>query len=204
MAVLKYQHKLNFSNLNQSFFVFTWFLTSFTCLVFSGVFLYYLSATHIINPQNQNFKLYAALPGTHTKISDSVSYVDARATIIENFFNKYNSILSKYSQIFIDVADKYHLDYRLLPAISMQESIGGKRVIPNSYNPFGYGIYGTKVTRFDSWEQGIEVVGKGLRENYLDEGLANPDNIMAKYTPPSLAIGGTWAKGVNHFMEELK
>ncbi len=204
MTVLKYQHKIKLSDINQSLFIFSWFATSLTCLIFSVVFLYYLSATHVINPHNQDFKLYAALPVSHSQISDSVNFADARTLIIENFFKGYKSILADYSQVFVEVADKYQLPYSLLPAISMQESIGGKRVIPNSHNPFGYGIYGDKVTKFDSWEQGIEIVGKSLRNNYLDEGLKTPEEIMVKYTPPSLALGGTWAKGVNHFMSELE
>ena len=86
----------------------------------------------------------------------------------------------------------------------MQESNGGKKVINNSYNPFGYGIYGSLVIRFKSWEEAIERVGKALREDYLDKGFKNPYEIMVKYTPPSLAKEGAWAKGVTTFMEELR
>jgi len=100
--------------------------------------------------------------------------------------------------------DKYNLDYRLMPSIAMQESNGGKRVIKNSNNPFGYGIYGSLVLKFNSWEEGIERVGKGLREDYLNEGLTSPYAIMTKYTPSSVAKGNAWAKGVSSFMEELQ
>ncbi len=86
----------------------------------------------------------------------------------------------------------------------MQESNGGKKVINNSFNPFGYGIYGTKVIRFNSWEEAIERVGRALREEYLNIGLKTPFQIMSKYTPPSLAKDGAWAKGVITFMEELR
>lgn len=86
----------------------------------------------------------------------------------------------------------------------MQESNGGKKVIEGSKNPFGYGIYGGSVLSFDSFADAIGRVGKALREDYLNKGLTKPEQIMAKYTPPSLALGGPWAKGVSTFMEELR
>ncbi len=186
-------------------FVATWFATATTALIFSIVFGIYLSKTIIINPEasGQNFKLYAALPRSESYITDDISRIDAKAKIIENFFKEYKSPLSAYSSTFIQVADKNQLDWRLLPSIAMQESNGGKKVVNDSYNPFGYGIYGGLVLKFNSWEEAIERVGKALREDYLNQGLKTPYQIMTKYTPPSLSADGAWAKGVSTFMEEL-
>ena len=175
-----------------------------TTLIFSLTFTLYLSRPKMITPSVQNFKLYAALPSTTNSISDEINHADGRAKRIEDFFKDYKSPLSGYGNIFIQVADKYQLDYKLLPAIAMQESNGGKKVIKNSYNPFGYGIYGKLVIKFESWDEAIERVGKALREDYLNQGLKTPNQIMAKYTPPSLEKGGAWAKGVSTFMEELR
>lgn len=185
-------------------FVIAWFAASTTALIFSLIFSLYLSTAKTVKPNVQNLKLYAALPATESTISQDISFADGRAKIIEDFFQNYKSPLSNLGSVFIRVADKYQLDWRLLPAIAMQESNGAKKVINNSFNPFGYGIYGSLVIRFNSWEEAIERVGKGLREDYLDKGLKNPYQIMAKYTPPSLAKGGAWAKGVSTFMEELR
>lgn len=185
-------------------FLLGWFGTTITALAFSIAFLIYLSTDRFVQPNSQNFQLYAALPDVGVTATDDISQADAREKIIHDFFKGYGSLLADYSHVFFQVAEKYKLDYRLLPAISMQESNGGKRVIKDSYNPFGYGIYGNKVLRFNSWEDAIERVGRELREDYLDIGLTEPDSIMAKYTPPSLAKGGAWAKGVNSFMEELR
>lgn len=188
-------------------FVSTWFISSVLTLIFSVAFSFYLSTAKInINLQgnNQNFKLYAALPQSEGYTTDNISFADARAKIIETLLKKHNSPLAEFSNIFVQVADKYQLDFRLLPAIAMQESLGGKRVIKNSFNPFGYGIYGDNVIKFASWEEAVEKVGNALRRDYLNKGLNTPDKIMAKYTPPSLANGGTWAKGVNSFMLELQ
>lgn len=185
-------------------FVATWFAATATTLVFSSVLSLYLSSTKVVKPTIQNFKLYAALPKSEVAVSDRIAYADGRAKIIEDFFKGYKSPLADFSNTFILVADKYQLDYKLLPSIAMQESNGGKKVISNSYNPFGYGIYGGLVVKFASWEEAIERVGKALREDYLNQGLKTPYEIMAKYTPPSLAKGGSWAKGVSTFMEELR
>lgn len=185
-------------------FLTAWFGASCTCLIFSLLFLFYLSTPKVVQQSVQSFKLYAALPEGGLAVKEDIGAVDARAKIIENFFKDYNSPLANHSQTFISVSDKYKLDWRLLASISMQESNGGKRVINNSYNPFGYGIYGKLVTRFNSWDEAIERVGRALREDYLNKGLNTPTQIMAKYTPPSLAKGGPWAKGVSSFMEELR
>lgn len=187
-------------------FVAAWFGASTTTLIFALIFSLYLSSAKLINPHinGQSFKLYSALPKVETSVSDGIEASDGRAKIIENFFKGYKAPLSEHSQTFVVVADKYQLDYRLLPSIAMQESNGGKKVINDSYNPFGYGIYGKLALKFNSWDEAIERVGKALRDDYLNQGLKNPTQIMAKYTPPSLEKGGAWAKGVSTFMEELR
>ena len=177
---------------------------TFTCLIFSILFSFYLATPKTVKPVSQNFKLYAALPQSKSWVSDSINPINARSKIIEKFFKGYQSPLASFSETFVNVSDKYQLDYKLLPAISMQESNGGKKVISNSFNPFGYGIYGSLVVRFSSWEEAIERVGRALREDYLNKGLTTPEKIMAKYTPPSLLKDGVWAKGVSSFMAELQ
>lgn len=188
----------------QATFVASWFGASFTSLIFSLLLLMYLSTAKYAPIVTSDFKLYSALPAQNTVVSDSIVHTDARAKIVEDFFAGYKSTLASFGSKFITVADKYQLDWRLLPAIAMQESNGGKKVITNSYNPFGYGIYGTNVRKFPSWEDAIERVGQALREDYINQGLKTPEEIMAKYTPPSLATNGAWAKGVRSFMNELQ
>jgi len=180
-----------------------WFGAASTSLLISILFLLYLSFEHTSIPVAQNFKLYAALPDNTQIVTDSIEIKDARAKIVEDFFLSYKSQLADYSNYFIQVADKYNLDYRLLPAISMQESNGGRRMIKDSYNPFGFGIYGSKALKFESFEEAIEKVGYSLREDYLNQGLETTEEIMTKYTPPSLEKGGAWAKGVNTFISEM-
>lgn len=181
-----------------------WFGATITCLIFAIFFTLYLTSPKIVSQTDQNFQLYASIPKNNSQISEIIITSDARPKLIENFFGDYKSPLVDFSSLFVTVSDKYGLDYKLLPAIAMQESKGGQKVISDSYNPFGYGIYGNLVLKFASWEEAIERVGKALRQDYLNAGLQTPSQIMAKYTPPSLSKGGTWAKGVAYFMEELR
>lgn len=126
---------------------------------------------------------------------------DGRAANLKSFFRKYNSPLYDHADFIVKTSDKYQFDYRLLPAIAMQES-GVCRVIPHdSYNCWGWGIYGSTVTRFSSYEEAIDTVARGLKKNYIDKGLVTATAIMAKYTPSS---NGSWAHGVNTFLKVIE
>ncbi len=151
-----------------------------------------------------SYSIFSALPQSRGDISASVTGNDARPLIIKNFLGSYSSPLANYSDFFVKTADKYQLDYRLLPSIAMQESNGGKKLPTDSYNAWGYGIYGDQVKRFTTWEEAIDRVGRGLKEDYINQGLTTPYQIMTKYTPPSLAKGGPWAKGVEYFFKEME
>lgn len=151
--------------------------------------------------QGQNAKIaFAALPAASGSLKTTINAQDARLASVRVFFQRYNPALIPYAINIVESADKYGLDYRLLPAIGMQESNLCKKFPKNSYNCWGFGIYGTKVTRFDNYKDAIETVSKTLAKNYKAIGLETPEQIMTKYTPGS---NGSWADGVNHFMDQL-
>lgn len=134
-------------------------------------------------------------------ITTEATLTDGRVANLKAFFRKYNSPLYDYAEKIVQVSDKYQFDYRLLPAIAMQES-NLCRVIPeNSHNCWGWGIYGTTVTKFDSYDEAIETIAKGIKKHYIDQGLVTASAIMKKYTPPSQ---GSWAHGVNTFIKALE
>jgi hypothetical protein len=129
---------------------------------------------------------------------------DARVHIIRNYLKKYSSPLEPFAQTLVNASDKNSLDYRLLVAIAQQESNLCKKIPDDSHNCWGFGIYGDKITRFDNYPQAIDTVAETLKKKYVDKGLNTPEEIMAKYAPPSLEKGGPWAKGVNRFMTDLE
>ena len=121
---------------------------------------------------------------------------DSRVEKLETFLLSHNSPLAKYSDKFVEVADKYNIDWRLIPAITGVESTFGKRIPQSSYNAYGWanGKY-----RFSSWDESIEVVGKTLREKYYNKGTPTINLIARRYAPPS----STWAGNVKYFMAKI-
>lgn len=123
--------------------------------------------------------------------------VDNRVKALKNIFNKYSSPLAEYSGIFVAEADKYGVDWRLLPAISGLESSFGLYLMPESYNGYGWGggyIY------FEDWEDGIATINKTLRENYMDKWNARDVWSIG----PIYAESKTWSVRVNSFMNEIE
>ncbi|HEY5601191.1 MAG TPA: hypothetical protein VIK81_03850 [Patescibacteria group bacterium] len=147
------------------------------------------------------YKLYTAVPGQVGAQSAQVYSADARGEILKQFLEDINSPLALYSDFIVEMSDKYQIDFRLITAISMQESSGGKVIPSDSYNAWGFE---NGATEFSSWEHAIERVAKTLKEGYYDKGLVTPEQIMPKYAPPSVEKGGPWAKGVQYFMDVLE
>jgi hypothetical protein len=143
---------------------------------------------------------FAALPVASGLLKTNIVSQDARLVSVKNFFKKYNSDLLPYAEDVIGSADKYNLDFRLVPAIAMQESNLCKKAPKDSYNCWGFGIYAKKVTKFANYYEAIETVTKTLAKQYKANGLETPEQIMTKYTPSN---NGSWAESVNHFMNQL-
>lgn len=152
--------------------------------------------------QESGVSLYASLPSEQPSISGEIIAKDARPQILSDYLSAYNSALEPHAEFIVKTADKYGLDYRLITAIAMKES-GLCNVIPeDSHNCWGWGIHSQGTLKFDSYEEGIETVSKGLKENYVDIGLVSVEEIMSKYIPHS--PGGAWAEGVSFYMQQMK
>ena len=126
---------------------------------------------------------------------------DARVEILRKYLESFDSPLATASADLVAAADKYDLDFRLLPAIARQESNGCKYIPPNSNNCWGWGIHKRGTLKFPDLKTAIYTVAQGLRERYLDDGLTTPEQIMQRYTPSS---PGTWAQAVRQFMSEME
>lgn len=164
-----------------------------------------LATTITFQPNLAGYKLFQSVPeGQGAVMGVSTLSRDARAALLKKFLTKYNSPLAPLSDYIVLQSDKYGVDYRLIPAIAMQESTGCKFIPDNSYNCWGYGIYGDNVLRFQNYEEGIERVIRGLKNDYYDHGLDTPQEIMHKYTPPSVKLGGPWASGVEYFFDQIE
>lgn len=154
---------------------------------------------HAKSDKQQQFR-FSAVPYVPSYQTD-ITVTDGRTANLKIFFRKYNSALYDYADVIVANADKYQFDYRLLPAIAMQESNLCKYIPENSFNCWGWGIYGDLTTRFQSYPEAIETVSKGIKDHYIDNGLVTASAIMAKYTPSS---NGSWANAVNIFLRALE
>ncbi len=99
-------------------------------------------------PQNQNI----------AEVSEKV--VDQRAEKIDAYFAKRDMPLEGYGAKMVEEADKNNIDWRLIPAIAIKESTGGKFAC--GHNPFGWAS--CKID-FKSWDEAIEVLAHNLGGN---------------------------------------
>lgn len=82
-----------------------------------------------------------------------------KAEMIDTYFKERSMPLKGTGMTFVLVAEKYGLDWRLLPAIGVRESSGGKAAC--GYNAFGWGS--CKLSHnYNSYEEAIELIGKNL------------------------------------------
>lgn len=122
----------------------------------------------------------ALSPTRVPQITEGTDYTnDPRLHALRSFFQKTDCPAQHYSQVFLEAADDYDLDWRLLPSLSFVESTGGKAARNN--NLFGWN---NGKARFDSPAAGIHAVGFRLAssDRYRDKEL---DEILATYNSNS-------------------
>jgi Mannosyl-glycoprotein endo-beta-N-acetylglucosaminidase len=102
---------------------------------------------------------------------------DPRLKRLEKFFQSAGCPAQKYSDTFLEAADAYGLDWRLLPSISFIESTGGKAARNN--NLFGWD---SGRAEFASPAAGIHTVGYRLSHSSLYR-HKDLDGILATYNP---------------------
>ncbi len=147
-------------------------------------------------------KVYAensAIPSAVLVDARSLSLSDNRVKILKEFLGSYNSPLAPLAQVFVENADIYNLDWRLVAAISGVESTFGQQIPAGSYNAWGWGVYGNHVTYFTSWTNGIEIISKGLRENYIGQG--NQENVYQ--IGATYAASPAWVFHVEYYMNRI-
>jgi hypothetical protein len=127
------------------------------------------------------------------KISPKEADIKNKAEKIKKYLSKRNAPLADYAEEFVKAADKYGIDYRLVAAISVIESNGGKYTF-KPYNAWGWGKSG-----FKSWKDGIWSVSKGLAK-YYESGRTTPQSIASSYCPPNATA---WANKVSYVMSMI-
>jgi flagellum-specific peptidoglycan hydrolase FlgJ len=117
---------------------------------------------------------------------------DTRGRALRTFFEKMDCPAREYIAEFLDAADSYRLDWRLLPSLAFVESGAGKSA-PNN-NLFGWD---SGRAQFSSPIAGIHEVGFRLTHSplYKDKDL---DALLATYNPAA-----EYAQKVKSVMEQI-
>ncbi|PIZ61420.1 hypothetical protein COY20_00355 [Candidatus Shapirobacteria bacterium CG_4_10_14_0_2_um_filter_40_12] len=134
-------------------------------------------------------------------IKEGLVAKDARLGLIEGYLTKYHSPLLPYSKLILELSDTYNFEYYWILAIAQQESNLCKKIPPNSFNCWGYGIHKKGTLRFGNYELALKSFAEYLKREYFNKGYMTAEEIMKKYCPSS---NGSWAYGVNQFIREIE
>lgn len=152
-----------------------------------------------IQPITGDVKLNSQKKDTKQSLNIESKKVDKKAQVLAAYLAKHNSPLQYHSQDFIEAADKYNLNWKLVVAIAGVESTFGKQ-IPGGYNAYGWAIYTPDSQfAFNSWRDGIFTVSEGLKVKYVDRGLETPLEMNRVY-----AASPTWGAKVNYFLNDME
>jgi len=194
------------------FFIYSWLLLSIGVILISVSSIHFFALNKKLpfldqknqktdsSPKDDSLVNLGEVKGIQTTIDSE----DGRVTIVTNFLDRYNSPLiphEHFAQVFVSLADENGFDFRLLPAIAMQESNLCKLIPEGTYNCLGFGIHAKGTLAFESFEANFTRAARELKRNYIDIGLETPEQIMTKYTPSS---NGSWANSVNQWMAEMR
>jgi hypothetical protein len=121
-------------------------------------------------------------------IEAEAELLNAKAEAIDAYFRERNMPLAGTGKLMVVEAEKNGLDWRLLPAIAVRESTGGKFACKKvTYSYFGWGS--CKIN-FKSHDHAIETVARNLGGNnpktahYYDD--KTTIEILRTYNPPSI------------------
>ena len=176
-----------------------------TILAFALSFMLLLNPNMVVKVQGASDQAQGQENQLEEAIRDisASSYEDdlnSQKDAVRLFLVKHNSPLSEHADYIVDVSNTYGIDYRIIPAIAMQESNLCKKAPLDSYNCWGYGIYGGKVTSFSNYKEGVERVAFTLSQSYIKKGYSSIEQIMSKYTPRNT---NDWVFAVTHFMSQI-
>ncbi|MBI2631265.1 glucosaminidase domain-containing protein [Candidatus Nomurabacteria bacterium] len=138
----------------------------------------------------QKINIEAGSTITLNKVTDTeAELLKAKAEAIDAYFSDRDMPLAGMGIKMVEEAEKNGLDWRLLPAIAVRESTGGKFACKKAtFNPFGWGS--CKIG-FKSNEHAIEIVAKNLGGNNPNTARHYEDKdtkvILRAYNPPSIA-----------------
>ena len=137
---------------------------------------------------------------TETKKHIQITF-DEREIKINSLFKKYNSPLEARASSFIDASEHYHIDYKILVAISGIESRFGTSSLCGQYNPFGYGNPCWDFRNFDEaiWQVAKTIGTATAYKTYRDSNRL--EELARVYNQQDT---DNWIKSVGYFKKEVE
>lgn len=152
--------------------------------------------------------MYNSLPKVLGAFTNVIKAEDAIPELTCQYMEKRKSPMLSKCREFTEIFRSYGIDPLLPLSIAECESNLGEKMPTDCYNPFGLGIHSKGTLCFETWEEGFERMAKEMKTKWVDQHEVTPQNveeIMKTYCPNSVVnSGGSWAKCVNHFLEELQ
>jgi len=175
--------------------------------IFASVSLFPLVAfVYLFTPPQlkvSNLKRYYAYTSKPMRIDEASSDVyirDSRSQRINEVFKYYKCPLEGMGEVFVHEADKNNIPWWLVASVAFQESTCGKFTPKidgqETYNAWGWAVYGDNKHGFENWARGVETVSAYMYQRFFSRGITDTCDIMKVYTPPS---NGSWCKGVDYF-----
>ncbi|HNW71779.1 MAG TPA: glucosaminidase domain-containing protein [Candidatus Paceibacterota bacterium] len=137
------------------------------------------------------------------EVDQKVNTLKIKAEAIDAYFKEHDMPLLGKGEKLVEEAEKNNLDWRLLAAIAVRESTGGKhdcKKVEN--NPFGWGS--CKIG-FKTLDEAIETIGRNLGGNNPNTAHhysgKDTKDILQKYNPPSIVKN--YAEQVMSIMDEI-
>lgn len=113
---------------------------------------------------------------------------------VEDLYKKYKAPMASNAEYLVRTSQKHGVDYKLIVAISIVES-GGGRVCFRTYNPFGWGK-----KDFSSFDEAILTVVKGISTGYYKRGLNTVEEIGPVYNAGNVE---GWINKINNVISEI-
>jgi len=173
-------------------------------------FIYFLGDQITLNSPVQKmypskYNVFSAEPLTLEATTTYLYGMDSRAKKVDGVFKAYGCPMYGTGEYILEQADKNGIPYWIVASIAFQESLCGKHTPEKSgvesYNSWGWAVYGGNAKFFKSYEHGIKVVSEYLSNRFFKRGITDTCDIMRVYTPPS---NGAWCRGVNFFAEKIQ
>ncbi len=171
--------------------------------LFTGVASFGAVVPAKIEPyENHGYNIFSSKPLTYNYAVSQINTKDSRADKIDGVFARYSCPLEGLGGKFVEEADKYGIPWWLVASVAFKESSCGKNTPKidgaETYNAWGWGVYGDNKHSFENFARGIETVSKYFWNNFYSFGIEDPCEIMKVYTPPS---DGSWCADVMYFRD---